>query len=103
MGAEAQNICIRDMVGEKWECLAADRFPYKWKRNGVCVALGIYPPDCVNDLNAMHEAEKGLTKDQWVMYGSELSRLNVFPMVHASSAVRAEAFLKTIGKWDDSK
>ena len=50
------------------------------------------------DLNSMHEAEKVLNKKQWVAYGRELSRLNVFPMVHATARQRAEAFLKTIGE-----
>ena len=60
-------------------------------------------PDYCNDLNAMHEAEKMLNKEQWVAYGRELSRLNVFPMVHATAAQRAEAFLRTLGKWEDTK
>ena len=60
-------------------------------------------PDYCNDLNAMHEAEKVLNKEQWVAYGRELSRLNVFPMVHATAAQRAEAFLRTLGKWEDTK
>jgi hypothetical protein len=58
-------------------------------------------PDYCNCLNAMHEAEKVLNKNQWVAYGRELSRLNVFPMVHATARQRAEAFLKTIGKWEE--
>ena len=63
----------------------------------------IYRPtrDFCNDLNAMHEAEKVLNKEQWVAYGRELSRLNVFPMVHATAKQRAEAFLRTLGKWEE--
>lgn len=60
-------------------------------------------PDYCNNLNAMHEVEKMLNKKQWVAYGRELSRLNVFPMVHATAAQRAEAFLRTLGKWEDTK
>jgi hypothetical protein len=60
-----------------------------------------YPiPDYCKD-NAMHDAENVLNKKQWVAYGRELSRLNVFPMVHANARQRAEAFLKTIGKWEE--
>jgi hypothetical protein len=55
----------------------------------------------LSDLNAMHEAEKVLTNEQWVAYGKELSRLKVFPMVHATAKQRAEAFLKTLGKWEE--
>ena len=54
--------------------------------------------DYCNDLNAMHKAEKTLNKEQWVTYGKELSRLNIFPMVHANARQRSEAFLKTLGK-----
>jgi len=56
-----------------------------------------------NDLNAMHEAEKVLVLAQWVVYGEELARLNAFPMVHATAKQRAEAFLKTIEKWEEEK
>ena len=58
-------------------------------------------PDYCNDLNEMHEAEKMLNKEQWVAYGKELSRLNVFPMVHATAKQRVEAFLRTLEKWEE--
>ena len=58
-------------------------------------------PDYCNDLNAMHEAEKRLNSEQWVAYGKELSRLKVFPMVHATARQRAESFLRTLGKWEE--
>lgn len=58
-------------------------------------------PDYCNDLNAMHEAQKMMNSEQWVAYGKELSRLKVFPMVHATARQRAEAFLRTLGKWEE--
>jgi hypothetical protein len=58
-------------------------------------------PNYCNDLNAMHEAEKVLNSEQWVAYGKELSRLGVFPMVHANAKERTEAFLRTFEKWKD--
>jgi hypothetical protein len=58
-------------------------------------------PDYCNDLNAMHEAQKMLNSEQWVAYGKELSRLKVFPMVHATARQKAEAFLRTLGKWEE--
>lgn len=58
-------------------------------------------PNFCNDLNAMHEAEKMLNSEQWVAYGRELSRLKVFPMVHATARQRAEAFLRTFEKWKE--
>jgi hypothetical protein len=65
----------------------------------------IYRPtrDYCNDLNAMQEAEKMLNSEQWVAYGKELSRLGVFPMVHANAKERTEAFLRTFGKWKETK
>lgn len=70
----------------------------------------------LNDLNAMHEAEKVLTDEQFdERYVVELGRLfysagkgpwkwSECPtmVVRATAAQRAEAFLKTIGKWEDA-
>lgn len=62
-------------------------------------------PDYLNDLNAMHEAEKVLTNANWFTYLALLhDNVVLFPMriaVHATASQRAEAFLKTIGKWVD--
>jgi len=66
-------------------------------------------PDYLNDLNAMHEAEKTLKSKSIspTSYASKLQHVcggdrNVFDesTVFASAAQRAEAFLKTIGKWE---
>lgn len=63
----------------------------------------IFIPDYLNDLNAMHEAEKILTKQQWEDYGDYLERMidPVKGWLHATAAQRAEAFLKTLGLWED--
>jgi hypothetical protein len=59
-------------------------------------------PDYLNDLNAMHEAEKVLTdSDQKHKYASLLGRHDYWLLIHATAAQRAEAFLRTIGKWED--
>jgi hypothetical protein len=66
-------------------------------------------PDYLNDLNAMHEAEKMLTESQSAQYERRLmgSRSFVgaaeFWIYHATAAQRAEAFLRTIGKWENDK
>jgi hypothetical protein len=71
-----------------------------------------HSPDYLNDLNAMHEAEGMLLAkcgndpqdDLWVDYLANL--LMAAPLClreHATAAQRAEAFLKTIGKWEDSQ
>ena len=59
-------------------------------------------PDYLNDLNAMHEAEKTFTDEQMHDYYIELIHLqernqHVF---HMTARQRAEAFLRTIGKWE---
>lgn len=73
-----------------------------------------YLPDYLIDLNAMHGAEKVLTN---VDVAAEYSRqlIAIYSVLHpsrpfietfywhATAAQRAEALLRTIGKWDDSK
>ena len=75
-------------------------------------------PDYLNDLNAMHEAEKVLTDEQMLNYLDALLDVlglnldpggwyididSVWQMTHATASQRAEAFLRTIGKWEESK
>jgi hypothetical protein len=59
-------------------------------------------PNCAYDLNAMHEAEKDLTSSQWDDYVEHLGG-SLYHCAHATAAQRAEAFLKTIGKWEDTE
>ena len=67
----------------------------------------LMPPDYCNDLNAMHEAEKVIKKDSnlWKTYESFLARIvsGDCGMFHITANQRAEAFLKTIGKWEGAK
>ena len=66
-------------------------------------------PDYLNDLNAMHEAENILTHQESKLFEEKLFSLREsevmhrgnFALVHATAAQRAEAFLRTIGKWED--
>jgi len=62
-------------------------------------------PDYCNDLNAMHEAEKTLTRDQIEVFCDQLLPKNhgIWWGIHTTARQRAEAFLKTIGKWKDTK
>lgn len=57
--------------------------------------------DWTKDLNAMHEAEKVILKDHSLHSGdtsvSSQYLRSISPV--ASAAQRAEAFLKTLGKW----
>ena len=62
-------------------------------------------PNYLNDLNAMHDAEKALTSEQLEVYCNILHKPNhgVYWAIHATASQRAEAFLRTIGKWEESK
>ena len=64
-------------------------------------------PDYCNDLNAMHEAEKTLG-DRLFVYRNILALVVIDdPMnrynepAFATARQRAEAFLRTIGKWEE--
>lgn len=70
-----------------------------------------YLPDYLNDLNAMHEAEKILDERQSVWYLQKLTQVRfkdgvggmiacmIDKTTFATARQRAEAFLRTIGKW----
>ena len=59
------------------------------------------PPDYCNDLNAMHEAEGTLGKSLYRME-AQLKRMAGAICFHASARQRAEAFLRTVGKWEST-
>ena len=95
MNPEQQRIAIAEACG--------------WlKVHGHSVA-GI--PDYLNDLNAMHDAEDWIPHhlshiDYWQKgYGrfqTLLAELTITPY-SATASQRAEAFLRTIGKWEESR
>jgi hypothetical protein len=71
-------------------------------------------PDYLNDLNAMHEAEKikfcgsELVKAEWeyrlrevLAEGRPTFEVAGFELAHATAAQRAEAFLKTLHLWKE--
>jgi hypothetical protein len=70
-------------------------------------------PDYLNDLNAMHEAEKMLSQSQGTDYGIELNTIMDRDFCkgiaaphgdcdwHATAAQRCEAFLRCLGKWKE--
>lgn len=81
------------------------------------IGIGHHPtephsvPDYLNDLNAMHEAEKVLTDEQWPQYRDELRTVVLGGIrlisqwckadIHATAAQRAEAFGLTLGLWTE--
>jgi hypothetical protein len=77
-----------------------------------------FMPDYLKDLNAMHEAEKTLTDEQiarwqrdlWLTCENDFYALEACAppivlrrFISATSAQRAEAFLRTIGKWEEDE
>jgi hypothetical protein len=122
MKTEEQRIAIAEACG--WKDVAPRRWSgYTDTYDPLCTpadSIGSpakywgYVPDYLNDLNAMHEAEKVLDdrNRQCVRYAEELERVlarahekcldpSRFGMIHATADQRAEAFLRTIGRWQD--
>jgi hypothetical protein len=86
MSPQAQRIAIAEACG--------------WKDEIVKAFHGL--PDYLNDLNAMHEATHSLKKDQLRWYRNRLIELTgTFEAIDATAPQRAEAFLRTIGKWEE--
>lgn len=72
-------------------------------------------PDYLLDLNAMHEAEKTFNGNHQRIARYQDALIKVIGvtgfgpfgtienwLLHATAAQRAEAFLRTIGKWEES-
>lgn len=110
MTKKEQRIAIAEACG--WELVHAgwlhrEKRHYQWDD----------PPDYIKDLNAMHEAEKGLRNfgpkgyGLWMEYEEMLgvvtdahqhsSRRDIIAerFLSATAAQRAEAFLKTLNLW----
>jgi len=60
-------------------------------------------PNYLNDLNAMHDAENSLTTSQMTIMSQYLHRRLGMLWGFATASQRAEAFLRTIGKWKEAK
>jgi hypothetical protein len=106
MTPEAQRIAIAEACGWKKGIHAGDW----WLPGDDMVHAESEVPQYPSDLNAMHEAEKTRTAMQKVKFVLTLAELRNSPgclaladCIFATSSQRAEAFLRTIGKWDDSK
>jgi hypothetical protein len=64
-----------------------------------------HTPNYCTDLNAMHEAEKVL-KDKELLfeYGMHISNSHHYEyLLRATARERAEAFLRTLGKWEEGE
>jgi hypothetical protein len=57
-----------------------------------------------SDLNAMHEAEESLKGKQFGTYGIALNDIDGSLWgIRATARQRAEAFLRTLGKWEEGE
>jgi hypothetical protein len=71
-------------------------------------------PDYINDLNAMHEAEKVLTQEQMIAYSRHVGKLVTshlpasraawmdFKLINSTAAQRSEAFIRTLNLWQET-
>ncbi len=133
MTPEAQRIAIAEACGWKLETRSmygGTKNVKGWGFNGR-LSLGHAErkfityvdsfPDYLNDLNAMHEAEKVLKPHQWSEWATTMRKIIMrecdkpechlpielstrsmvadFWFYHATAAQRAEAFLKTLNLW----
>jgi hypothetical protein len=99
MTKEEINIVIAESCGWKPTVDAG----ICWGPNGEEI---ITPPNYCRDLNAMHEAEDFLRKgfggaSRIQSYRGKLNGITKYPQ-HATARQRAEAFLRTIGKWKEA-
>jgi hypothetical protein len=110
MTDEQINAAIADACG--WtECRLVAKVVLSTLRDPVAYGIppnGTYEIACPNystDLNAMHEAEGTLSTAN--MYAMEVEVKRVLGArefyFHATARQRAEAFLRTLGKWEDGK
>lgn len=110
MTPEAQRIALAEACG--WV-----RGPGGWRNGGEYITQPSEFPDYPNDLNACHEAEKGLDdiRGECRRYVEELERIcsrdiaakgpgcsvSRFGLLHATAAQRCEALLRTLNLWRD--
>lgn len=85
-------------------CVFTDAARTEWRRcyPNSCGVYGI--PDYLNDLNAMHEAEKVLKGGMRSKYDAELTLICLRDcnfIWESTACQRAEAFLKTLNLWKD--
>jgi hypothetical protein len=98
------SICFQAQTKDEVEKWIAGLPKNSWAKDYVPKAFHRYPDYC-NDLNAMHEAEKVLTRDQIEVFCDQLlpKHYGIWWGIHTTARQRAEAFLRTIGKWEGAK
>jgi hypothetical protein len=105
MTPEQQRIAIAEACGWLFDHVRNDAMYYLPEKD-------FHVGDPLHDLNAMHEAEQTLWEKDWTCrhdFVDKLSRImspthghhqqSGLDLLDATAAERAEAFLRTIGKW----
>jgi len=101
MTDEQINAAIAEACGWKAVSVDGDSGVYKGFDNGAELRPDL--PDYVNDLNAMHEAEKLMYKHHW-MWTAYYDAVGAGAFsLHATARKKAEAFLRTLGKWEEEQ
>lgn len=112
MTKEEQRIAIAETQGWRKVYKGPERDNRWLQPDGKHYATTDEIPNYLSDLNAMHEAEERLNFEQCGIYSLELNeklkqdakrpKLKVGEFRwHATAAQRAEAFLRTVGRWKD--
>jgi hypothetical protein len=106
-----QRTAIAEACGWKMYCQEAINGNWGTKDKWITAPDGTSQfrhniPDYLNDLNSMHDAENEMTLDEQDKYAQLLAEMFhgpgwSFALIHATAAQRVEAFLRTIGKWED--
>ena len=91
------NVAIANALG--WR---VEDGVYMWTEHGIDKTAPLSMWDWCNDLNAMHEVEDELSGNQYMVYALMLDAVegSLFG-IRATARQRAEAFLKTLGKWEE--
>ena len=106
MTDEQINLAIHKAVGFEWN----DERKL-WERHANKARVVSHKPFYYSsDLNLMHEAEQTITpkswnnfSDKWWDYHNNLQRVSDGRAIHATARERAEAFLRTISKWEEAQ
>ena len=98
MTPEQQRIAIAEACG-KWH----SGWPHEYMNQADRLR---HIPNYLNDLNAMHDAEKAMNNNDWWKFVEHLTNIcggGTALGISATASQRAEAFLRTIGKWKECK
>lgn len=108
MNKDKQRIAIAEACGYENVHRFNQFLEGRYHREGTIVGdvdgrTKVWVPNYLGDLNAMHEAEEVLghkdgTKRDYVERLYDVA--GTYGAVMATAAQRAEAFLKTLGKWE---